>query len=75
MGAGWAIAMGPCFGCGRVFGFHPHHVPSFPHPDTGEREPVCGECMAEVNRRRVARGDAPWPIHPDAYEPTPAAEL
>lgn len=66
---GYAIAFGNCFGCGMTFGFNPMRVPSL------HGRPVCGSCMALANTKRVERGDAPHPIHPEAYEPCAESEL
>jgi hypothetical protein len=58
-----------CLGCNRVFGCSPTHVPSFRSPSTGEKEPICPDCMAEINQVRESRGQEAFPIHPMAYEP------
>lgn len=80
--SGYSIVVGECFVCGRVFTFNPHHVPSVPidpvtklPPDMGgdpgraRREPICRDCVERANVERVERGDAPFVVHPDAYEP------
>jgi len=72
---GYAMAASACFGCGKVFMYNPHRVPSFPDPKTMQKEPVCKECMELVNRRRVEIGVKPHPIHPDAYEPIKEEDL
>jgi len=41
----------------------------------GAREPVCLACMAKVNAQRQQEGQAPWYIHPDAYEACAEDEL
>ena len=56
-----------CFGCQQLFSYHPDHVPS--HRVNGVREPICRKCIEKVNSIRIARGDEPFIIHPDAYEP------
>jgi hypothetical protein len=66
---GYAIAMGQCLACRRVFSFNPVRVPSL------HGEPVCESCMALANERRVAAGVPPHPIHPEAYGPCNEAEL
>ena len=72
---GYAIAIGPCIGCGQTFGFNPHRVPSS-SAVTGEREPVCRACYERLNRKRVELGYEPWPAPlPGAYEPLPEDEL
>ena len=70
---GYAIALAPCIGCGRVFGFNPHRVPSV--VINGEREPICRDCVQRVNPTRVANGLEPIRIFPDSYEPIEEAEL
>lgn len=66
-GMGYMIVIGECFGCGRVFGFHPVHVPSI--PVNGVRQPVCEACIVRANPQRIANGLEPVVPHPDAYEP------
>ena len=63
-----AVALGPCIGCKRPFVYNPVAVPSTSEI-TGERAPLCKECFDKINAARVARGDAPFEIRPDAYEP------
>jgi hypothetical protein len=70
---GYAIALGPCVGCGRVFGFNPHRVPSV--IVNGEREPICRDCVERSNPARIANGLEPIAILPDAYEPLEGANL
>lgn len=71
---GYVYVIGNCIACGRLFSFHPHHVPSS-SAVTGKREPVCGACMERLNRRRKEMGLEPFPILPDAYEACPEEEL
>jgi hypothetical protein len=71
---GWVYVMGPCIACGRVFNFHPHHVPSS-SAVTGKREPICGTCMNRLNKLRKEMGLPVVPILPDAYEACPEEEL
>lgn len=70
---GYALAMGLCINCGRLFSFNPNSVPSI--RVRGVREPVCRDCMAAANRARVANGLEPLPILPDAYDPVDESEL
>lgn len=71
---GYAIAMSPCAGCGRIFGYNPHLVPSV--FVNGVREPVCADCVEAANPRRVANGLEPFPPpHPDAYQPIDESQL
>lgn len=82
MSSGYSLVIGTCFGCKRRFAFNPHRVPSIPidpvtglPPDMGgdasraEREPICRDCFELANVARVARGEQPVALHPDAYEP------
>lgn len=71
---GYALAMGHCICCDQVFSFNPMRVPST-KAFTGEREPVCRGCMERVNALREERGQEPFLILPDAYEPCDENEL
>lgn len=71
---GYILAHSACLTCGRVFSYNPHRVPSSAAV-TGEREPICKPCIDKINATRIERGDAPFPIHPAAYEPLPETEL
>ena len=51
----------------RLFTFSAERVPSIRLP-TG-REPVCADCVARVNPRRIENGLPPIEILPGAYEP------
>lgn len=64
---GYMSAMGHCFGCGRLFSFNPDRVPSITPPG-GSREPICRECVALANPKRIANGLAPIVVQPGAYE-------
>lgn len=72
-GEDWVSAFGPCVGCGAMFSFNPHRVPSL--PVQGVRKPICRGCIDEASRRRVEQGMQPHPVFPDAYSPLPASEL
>jgi hypothetical protein len=68
-------ALGPCFACKQLFGFDPDTVPSvLIDPQTGKppdvdpapggrerarREPLCPNCVAEINPQRAERGLPP----------------
>jgi hypothetical protein len=72
--------MAPCFGCGTVFSFNPHKVPSMrdprlPFDDSNPKQPVCQNCMNRVNRQRAEIGLKPHPIAKDAYEAIDESEL
>lgn len=76
---GFVAIIGPCIACGRTFSFNPHRVPStrplLKSGELGQREPICRDCFEELNRRRVAGGLEPFPVHPDAYDAIPAEEF
>ena len=72
----YALVYSPCIGCGKVFGYNPHRVPSV--RIDGERQPVCKECIEAENVKRKRLNDPELPIliyHPDAYEPIPEEEM
>ena len=64
---GYMFVIGECFGCKRVFTFNADHVPSI--PINGTREPVCADCIARANPKRIENGLDPIVPHPMAYEP------
>ena len=66
---GYLIAFGPCVSCRRTFGFNPHTVPSS-SAITGEREPICRDCVERINPLRIKHGLAPIVPAADAYEPS-----
>ena len=70
---GYMFCMGPCCGCGKVFSFNPHDVPSA--IVNGEREPICEPCVIAANPIRIANGLEPIRIRPGAYEPIDEHEL
>jgi len=72
--SGWVTCHSACCCCGRLFGYNPHHVPST-RAFSGEREPICSFCFDRINAKRRARGEKPFPLHPEAYEPLPEEEL
>ena len=61
--SGYMIVMGPCAGCGLVFGYNPVHVPSY------QGNGICESCMTKVNANREALDLPLWVVHADAYEP------
>lgn len=69
------MAFGPCWACGRPFGFNPEKVPSVRDPETGEKEPVCQRCMDAANVERGKRGIPELEIHPNAYGPEEVPEV
>lgn len=79
---GYAIVTSACFGCGALFSYNPHRVPSIPiDPTTGQpsstgvRQPICRECVDRANPQRVASGLEPIEVYPDSYEPVEEGEL
>lgn len=76
---GYAMVMGRCLVCGQTFTFHPHKAPSVrvkKIDGTNPREPICRECHAMVNAKRVEKGLDPFPDPlPGAYEPCEESEL
>lgn len=66
---GYALAMGSCYGCHKMFTFNPVAVPSI------KGEPICRDCMDMINAMRKERGNEPFPVRPDAYEPVDESEL
>jgi hypothetical protein len=66
---GYVIAHRRCWSCGHPMAFNPHKVPAL------KGEPICAECMRLANLKRVAIGEKPHPIHPDAYPPISAGDL
>lgn len=71
--SGYVFAMGPCLGCNRLFSFNPMKVPSMMFD--GHRQPLCRECFAYVNRRRIAVRLPKLVAQPGAYEPMPEEEM
>jgi hypothetical protein len=65
---GYMMAYSACIGCGKLFGYNPHSVPSS-SAVTGEREPICRACVERINPLRKRHGLAPIVPAPDAYEP------
>jgi hypothetical protein len=70
---GYALCLGPCYGCGTVFSFNPNVVPSI--RVDGTRHPICQSCVNRANPERIKRGLEPITVLPGAYEPVDEAEL
>ena len=70
---GYAMMVGPCIGCGHIFGFNPMRVPSV--RVNGVREPICLACVTLANEKRKELGLEPFVIKPDAYEACDENEL
>jgi hypothetical protein len=71
---GYMFATGPCICCLRVFSYNPTRVPST-SAITGEREPICSDCIERINKKRLALGAEPIVPLPGAYEPCEESEL
>ena len=71
---GYAVMFGPCFCCGRTFGFNPVRVPSV-RDEHNKRQAVCRDCVEGANKERVAKGMDPFQIPDDAYGPVNEYEL
>jgi hypothetical protein len=65
---GYMIAMGGCYICGLFFEFNVDLVPSVPDSQ-GILQPICEECIKELNIERKKMGNPPFEILPGAYEP------
>ena len=65
------FAISPCFGCGRVFTYNPDKVPSIPHPETGDKWPVCQACVDRANPERKKNGLPLIVPLPGAYDAQP----
>jgi len=72
---GFAFVYSPCFGCSRLFCYSPTRVPSVRSPFSGEKEPICLDCINRVNLKRIANGLKPIEPMPGAYEPVDESEL
>ena len=70
---GYALAMSPCIGCGRVFSYNPLRVPSL--TVNGTREPICQNCVNHYNPIRRQGGLPEIIPAPDAYEAVDEREL
>jgi hypothetical protein len=71
MGFMWCFA--ECIGCRVLFGFNPERVPSI-YVD-GEKQPVCGVCMAMRNKKRREQGLAEDEVMQGAYEAVDESEV
>ena len=70
---GYAIATSACLGCKRIFSYNPVRVPSL--RINGVRQPICSDCIARSNPKRIANGLDPIVPHPDAYVACDEGEL
>jgi hypothetical protein len=71
---GYDLAHSACIGCGRIFSYNPHRVPSC-SAVTSKREPICRDCVERVNPLRIANGLEPIVPAPDAYDAIDEGEL
>jgi hypothetical protein len=71
---GYVVATSPCIGCGKLFAYNPHKVPSC-SAVTGRREPICEDCVHRVNPMRKANGLEEIVILPGAYDAIDEDEL
>jgi len=71
---GYAVILSPCFGCGGIFSYNPHKVPSIRDKD-GVRQPICRRCVERVNPQRIANGLSPIVPLPGAYDAIDESEL
>lgn len=70
---GYVQAISACCGCGRIFCYNPHRVPSC--IVNGTREPICEACVRHYNPIRRAKGLDEIKILPGAYEAMDEGEL
>ena len=64
---GYVICMATCWCCKHPFACNDHKVPSL--RIDGVKQPLCRLCVETANTRRLALGQPPHFIHPDAYNP------
>lgn len=69
----WVFITSACFGCGRMFAYHPNKVPSI--RIRGKREPLCLACVIRVNPLREKNGLEPIKPLPGAYDPVEESQL
>jgi hypothetical protein len=66
---GYLFVFGPCYGCGRMFGYNPTLVPSLTPPDGSEKVPICQTCVNQANPVRIRNGLPPIIPLAGAYDP------
>jgi hypothetical protein len=66
---GYAMCVGNCGCCGRIFMFNPTYVPS------KNNIPYCQDCIEQANVVRKERNLPALMIHPEAYEPCGEGEF
>jgi len=70
---GYVMITSTCFGCKRMFSYHPNKVPSI--RVEGDRKPICQDCVEQANPLRVKNGLPPIVPLPGAYEPADEYEV
>ena len=70
---GYAMAVGECISCKRIFSFNPMRVPSI--SINGVREPICQACVTRINPERKKNGVPEIVPHPEAYTACDENEL
>jgi hypothetical protein len=58
-----------------MFSYHPNKVPSIRVPVTGQRAPICLDCVERVNPQRIRNGLQPIKPLPGAYEAVAEEEV
>lgn len=71
---GYVFVTSQCFGCSRIFSYHPNKVPSHRDAD-GVRQPICQVCVARANPEREKHGLPPIVPLPGAYEAADEDEI
>jgi hypothetical protein len=78
---GYSGATSACGICRQIVSnYNPMKVPSIRmkngHVDpAGDREPICAQCMARFNQRRIDAGMPPIIVAEDAYEPCEESQM
>lgn len=60
---GYMSLLAPCLRCDRMFASNASFVPNV------KGQPICKDCITELQAIRISMGMEPWFIHPQAYEP------
>jgi hypothetical protein len=63
----YMFGMSDCYLCHMLFTYNVDRVPSV--IVNGRREPLCADCVRDINPKRIARGLPPIVPLPGAYEP------
>lgn len=66
--------IGSCCLCDQMMKCNPHRVPST-RVKSGVREPICAQCIGEMNVLLKERNQPLIEIFADAYDAIPAEEL